>query len=133
VIVNEKTGTVVIGKDVRIQQVAVAHGNLSIQIKETQEVSQPAPFGPSGGSSAPVQMGAQGNTIVAPGGNTIVTPESDVSVMEEKTALVLIPPGNSLGDLVKALNAIGLSPRDLITILQVIKAAGALQGELVTI
>ncbi len=133
VVVNEKTGTVVIGKNVRIQQVAVAHGNLSIQIKETQAVSQPPPFGPSGGSSAPLQMDGQGNTIVAPGGNTIVTPESDVSVMEEKKALVVIPPANTLSDLVRALNAIGLSPRDLITILQVIKAAGALQGELETI
>ncbi|MBL7179793.1 MAG: flagellar basal body P-ring protein FlgI [Pseudomonadota bacterium] len=128
VIVNEKTGTVVIGENVRIQKVAVAHGNLSIQIKETQEVSQPLPFSPSGDGTAPTQT--EGGTIVAPGGSTIVTPQSDVSVEEEKNQLLLIPEGRTIGDLVNALNAIGVGPRDLITILQALKAAGALQGEL---
>ena len=128
VIVNEKTGTVVIGQNVRIQKVAVAHGNLSIQIKETQEVSQPQPFAPSGEGAAPVQVGD--GIIVAPGGSTVVSPDSDVSVAEEKSRLILIPPGNTIDELVKALNAIGVTPRDLITILQALKAAGALQGEL---
>ncbi|MBU0986442.1 MAG: flagellar basal body P-ring protein FlgI [Proteobacteria bacterium] len=128
VVVNEKTGTVVIGENVRIQRVAVAHGNLSIQIKETQEVSQPAPFAPSGGGTAPVQTG--GGTIVAPGGSTVVSPESDVNIAEEKSQLLLVPEGKTIGELVKALNAIGVTPRDLITILQALKAAGALQGEL---
>jgi len=128
VIVNEKTGTVVIGENVRIQRVAVAHGNLSIQIKETQEVSQPLPFSPSGGGGAPSQMDS--GAVVASGGNTVVAPESDVTVSEEKAQLLLVPEGRTIGELIKALNAIGVTPRDLITILQTLKAAGALQGEL---
>jgi len=128
VIVNEKTGTVVIGENVRIGKVAVAHGNLSIQIKETKEVSQPGPFSPSGGGAATTQ--SDDNTVVAPGGNTVVSPESDVTVAEEKNRLLLVPDGRTIGELVKGLNAIGVTPRDLITILQAIKAAGALQAEL---
>jgi flagellar P-ring protein precursor FlgI len=128
VIVDEKTGTVVVGENVRIQKVAVAHGNLSIHIKEKKEVSQPLPFSPSGGGAAPQQM--KGGTIVAPGGSTVVTPQSDVSVSEEANRLLLIPKGRTIGELVNALNAIGVTPRDLITILQAIKAAGALEGEL---
>lgn len=128
VIVNEKTGTVVVGKNVRIQKVAVAHGNLSIHIKEKKNVSQPQPFAPSSGGIAPRQM--KGGTVVAPGGSTVVTPESKVSVAEEGSRLLLIPKGRTIGELVNALNAIGVTPRDLITILQAIKAAGALQGDL---
>jgi flagellar P-ring protein precursor FlgI len=128
VIVNEKTGTVVVGENVRIQKVAVAHGNLSIQIKEQSNVSQPQAFAPSGGGIAPQQM--NGGTVVAPGGSTVVTPESQVSVAEENNRLLLIPKGRTIGELVNALNAIGVTPRDLITILQAIKAAGALQGDL---
>lgn len=128
VIVNEKTGTVVVGENVRIQKVAVAHGNLSIQIKETKQVSQPLPFSPSGRGAGTTQM--NGGTIVAPGGSTVITPDSDVGVAEEDNRLVLIPEGRTIGELVKALNAIGVTPRDLITILQAIKAAGALQGDL---
>lgn len=128
VIVNERTGTVVIGENVKISQVAVAHGNLSIQIKETKEVSQPLPFAPSGAGTAPAQM--EGGVIVASGGSTVVSPESDLNVSEEKTRLLLVPEGKTIGQLVRALNAIGVTPRDLITILQAMKAAGALQGEL---
>ena len=128
VIVNEKTGTVVVGENVRIQKVAVAHGNLSIQIKETKRVSQPLAFAPSGGGANATQM--KGGTIVAPGGSTVVTPESDVGITEENNRLLLIPEGRTIGELVNALNAIGVTPRDLITILQAIKAAGALQGDL---
>jgi flagellar P-ring protein precursor FlgI len=68
--------------------------------------------------------------VVAPGGSTVVVPESDVSVDEQRGALMVVAPGQSIGELVRALNAIGMTPRDLITILQVIKAAGALQAEL---
>ncbi|MGB2689212.1 MAG: flagellar basal body P-ring protein FlgI [Desulfobacterales bacterium] len=128
VIVNEKTGTVVVGENVRIQKVAVAHGNLSINIKENKNVSQPLPFAPSGGGAAPQQM--KNGTVVAPGGSTVVTSESQVAVAEENSRLLLIPKGRTIGELVNALNAIGVTPRDLITILQAIKAAGALQGEL---
>jgi len=129
VIVNEKTGTVVIGENVRILTVAVAHGNLSIQIKEEKEVSQPLPFAPPPAEgSTPIQVG--GGVVVAPGGNTVVTPESKVSVEEERQRLLLVPKGNTIGELVRALNAIGVTPRDLITILLTMKAAGSLQAEL---
>lgn len=128
VIVNEKTGTVVIGENVRLSTVAVAHGNLSIEIKETKYVSQPQPFSPRGGKSGPAQM--DDGTIVAPGGSTVVTPDTSVAVEEEKKRLVLLPKGNTIGELVRALNAVGVTPRDLITILQAIKAAGALQASL---
>ena len=130
VIVNERTGTIVIGENVRVLTVAVAHGNLSIQIKETKEVSQPLPFAPRPPreGATPTQM--EGGVVVAPGGSTVVTPETDVSVVEEKNRLLLVPKGRTIGDLVRALNAIGVTPRDLITILQAMKVAGALQGKL---
>jgi flagellar P-ring protein precursor FlgI len=129
VIVSEKTGTVVIGENVRVQTVAVAHGNLSIQIKETKNVSQPLPFAPRPPAErAPSQT--QEGVILAPGGSTVVTPESEVAVEEEGNRLLLVPKGRTIGDLVRALNAIGVTPRDLITILQAMKAAGALQAEL---
>lgn len=130
VIVNERTGTVVIGENVRISTVAVAHGNLSIQIKETQQVSQiPAFYGPEEMRSSPPVETKKGS-VVAPGGATVVTPDSDVSVGEEQNRLMLLQEGRTVGDLVRALNAIGISPRDLITVLQAVKAAGALHGEL---
>ena len=110
IVVNEKTGTVVIGEKVRISTVAVAHGNLSISIKESLNVSQPLPF--------------------SRGGETVVTPESDVEIEEPKEKLMIVEAGASIGELVRALNAIGVTPRDLISIFQSIKAAGALQAEL---
>jgi len=129
VIVNEKTGTVVIGENVRISIVAVAHGNLNIQIKESKDVSQPMPFGVSSRSVGnPVKM--ENGTVVAPGGATVVTPDTDIKVNEEKARLLLLESGRTVGELVRALNSIGVTPRDLITILQTIKAAGALQAEL---
>ncbi|MEE8398748.1 MAG: flagellar basal body P-ring protein FlgI [Desulfobacterales bacterium] len=130
VIVNEKTGTVVIGENVRISKVAVAHGNLSIQIDEKQEVSQPQPFGTARSAEGATPVRMEGGAIVAPGGATIVTPESTVQIEEEKNSLILLSGGRSVGDLVRALNAIGVTPRDLITILQTLKAAGALQAQL---
>jgi len=111
VILNERTGTIVMGNSVRISTVAVAHGNLTLTIKETPKVSQPAPFSERG--------------------RTVVVPRTSISVDEEKGGgLVVLKEGVSLGDVVKALNAIGVTPRDLIGIMQAIKAAGALQGEL---
>ena len=139
VVVNERTGTIVMGENVRISTVAVAHGNLSIQIKENYNVSQPLPFAPGAlpgasgrgvtPSGAPLTGGATG-PIVAPGGATVVTPDSDVSVKEEGKKLMVVPQGTNLGELVQSLNAIGVTPRDLISILQTIKAAGALQADL---
>jgi len=110
VILDERTGTVVMGENVRISSVAIAHGNLSVRIKETKEVSQPPPFSQ---------------------GRTVVTNNSQVNVNEEARKLILMPEGATLGEVVRALNAIGVTPRDLIVVLQAIKAAGALQADLV--
>ena len=110
VIINERTGTVVMGENVRISTIAIAHGNLSIVIKESPLVSQPLPF--------------------SEGGETVVTPDTDVSVVEGESQLVVMPSSASIGEVVNALNALGVSPRDLIAIFQAIKAAGALQAEL---
>ena len=109
IVLDERTGTVVMGEDVRISPVAIAHGNLSVHIREEKQVSQPAPFSD---------------------GQTVVSDSSAVNVSEENNKLILMPSGTSLGELVKALNAIGVSPRDLIAVFQAIKASGALQSEL---
>lgn len=131
VILNEKTGTVVMGDNVRISTVAVAHGNLSIQIKEDAKVSQPLPFAPAPPANAATTVSPSGaGTIVAPGGQTVVIPQTTVGITEEKKQLMLVPQGVTIYDVVRALNSIGVSSRDLITILQAIKAAGALQADL---
>ena len=130
VVLNEKTGTVVMGDKVRISTVAIAHGNLSIQIKETQRVSQPLPFAPTApAGSRPTQI--EGGATMAPGGQTVVTTDQSVDVMEEKRQLMVVPQGVTIQEVVNALNAVGVSPRDLIAILQTIKAAGALQADLI--
>jgi flagellar P-ring protein precursor FlgI len=117
------------GENVRISTVAVAHGNLYIQIKEKKEVSQPSPFAPAPPSgSSPVSTGD--GTVVAPGGQTVVTGDTKIDIEEETNRLVVVPRGVTIQDVVKALNAIGVTPGDLITILQTIKSAGALQADL---
>lgn len=109
VVVNERTGTIVMGENVRVSTVALAHGNLSIKVSENPIVSQPGPL-------------SQGDTAIV--SNTAVQQEeADARVIQMKQ-------GVTLGDLVRNLNKIGVTPRDLITILQSIKAAGALQAEL---
>ncbi len=129
VVIDEKTGTIVMGENVRISTVAVAHGNLYIQIKEKQDVSQPAPFAPAPpAGSTPVSTGD--GTVVAPGGQTVVTTDTTIGIEEEKDRLVVVPRGVTIQEVVKALNAIGVTPGDLITILQTIKSAGALQADL---
>jgi flagellar P-ring protein precursor FlgI len=110
VVINERTGTVVIGENVRISTVAIAHGNLSMQIQENSQVSQPLPF--------------------SRGGVTTVVPRTDVSAVEGKSPLFVVDSGVSIGDVVRALNALGVSPRDLISIFQAMKASGALQAKL---
>lgn len=110
VVVNERTGTVVIGGNVRILPVALSHGNLTVTIKTEYQVSQPPPLS---------------------GGETVVVPQKEVKVQEEKARLFPVRSGNTIEDLVKVLNSLGVSPRDLIAILQALKKAGALQGELV--
>ena len=109
VIIDERTGTVVMGENVRISTVAVAHGNLFVQITETPEVSQPAPLSP---------------------GQTTVVPRTEITIEEQEERLVLVPKGIGIGEVINALNAIGVTPRDLIAILQAIKAAGSLHAEL---
>lgn len=109
VVLNERTGTIVMGEDVRISTVAISHGNLTIQIKTEQQISQPLPFSQ---------------------GETVVVPQREVSVEEGKGQLHVVEAGVSIGEVVRALNAIGVTPRDLIAILQAMKAAGALQAEL---
>ncbi len=112
VVVNEKTGTVVIGGNVTISTVAVAHGNLTVTIRKTRKVSQPLPL-------------SQGKTIATTGTN--------VNIKEQKARVMLLPGSSTIEELVRGLNSMGVSPRDLISILQAIKAAGALQAELVII
>jgi flagellar P-ring protein FlgI len=109
IVVDEKTGTVVMGENVKISTVAVSHGNISIQVKEDQKVSQPMPFS---------------------GGETVVSPDTKIRVEEEKGRFVVMESGVTIKDLVNGLNAIGVSTRDVIVILQTIKAAGALHAEL---
>ncbi len=109
VIVDERTGTIVMGADVRISTVAVAHGNLTITISNQVEISQPNPLSM---------------------GQTVTAQTTQVNVAEEKSKLMIVPEGVTISDLVKALNAIGVTPRDLISILQAIKAAGALHADL---
>lgn len=112
IVVNEKTGTVIIGENVRIGTVALAHGNLTITVSETKNISQP-------------------NALAQ--GDTVVTKEKNTTLEEEKANVMLMPKGTTIQQLVTALNAIGVSPRDMISIFQSIKAAGALQAELVVI
>ncbi len=110
VIVNERTGTVIMGSEVRIAPVAIAHGSLQIQVKTDLGVSQPAPFS---------------------NGETVVVPDSTVAVQEgEKERLAVLQPGVSLGQLVGGLNALGVTPQDLIAVLEAIKSAGALDADL---
>lgn len=113
VVVNARTGTVVIGGDVRILPAAVAHGNLTVTVGENWQVSQPAPF--------------------ARRGDTAVTPSSDVSAREDKARMAMFAPGARLSDIVDAVNALGAAPGDLVAILEALKQAGALRAELVVI
>lgn len=114
IVVDEATGTIVIGENVRISTVAVAQGNLIVKVEETPQVSQPNPFAPEGAE-------------------TLVVPRSDVTVSEQSgNKVAVLQEGATLKDLVGGLNALGVGPRDLITILQTIKAAGALQADIET-
>jgi flagellar P-ring protein precursor FlgI len=110
VIIDEVAGVVVMGEHVRLSTVAIAQGNLTISVQETPQVSQPAPFSQ---------------------GQTAIVPRSNVSVDEEKgKKLLVVQSGASLATLVAGLNALGVTPRDMISILQAIKAAGALQADI---
>jgi flagellar P-ring protein precursor FlgI len=111
VVVNERTGTIVMGGNVKIGNVSVAHGNLSVRVAEGAAVSQPNAFS---------------------GGSTVVTPQSDVTAHEDEQAqLVELPATSTVQDLTTAMNAVGVGPRDLIAVLQAMDEAGALHGALV--
>jgi flagellar P-ring protein precursor FlgI len=112
VVINERTGTVIIGKKVRIAPVAVAHAGLHITVKEDQRVSQPAPFGR---------------------GQTVVIPDTKIGIIEpEKRQLMELPgTGVDLSEVVLALNALGVTPRDLLAVFEALRQSGALQAELV--
>ena len=109
IVINERTGTVVLGGDVTVSACAIAHGNLTIQISNSTEVSQPAPLS---------------------GGTTKVIPKTSISVDEGAQHLVNVPESPTIDKVVKALNALGVTPRDLIAILQSMKEAGALHADL---
>jgi flagellar P-ring protein precursor FlgI len=111
VIINERTGTVVIGENVRINPVALAHGGLTITIKTEYEVFQPPPFAP-------------------PTAETVIVPKIEIKAEEKKAPLMEVK-GATIGELVRALNVLGVTPKDLVAILQAIKAAGSLKAELV--
>lgn len=112
VVINERTGTIVTGANVTIAPVAIAHGNITINIKSTPIISQPQPFSK---------------------GETVVTPEYQVSVDNEKARVITLEEAVSLADVAKALNQIGAAPRDIIAIFEALKQAGALRAELVII
>jgi len=109
VVVNERTGTIVMGSEVRISPVAILHGNLTIEVSTAFDVSQPKPFSQ---------------------GTTEVVPRVDVGVKEEKARNVVLTNGASVEELIRALSAVGTTPRDIIAILQNLKSAGALEAEL---
>ncbi|NUQ00867.1 MAG: flagellar basal body P-ring protein FlgI [Armatimonadetes bacterium] len=112
VVINERTGTVVVGGNVRLLPVAIAHGGLRIEISSTPLISQPGPF------------------TTSPGAETVVVPDTGVTVAEEERQLTVLDAGDSVQDLVRVLNALQVTPRDLIAIMQALKENGALLAEL---
>ncbi|MGZ8187782.1 MAG: flagellar basal body P-ring protein FlgI, partial [Methylosarcina sp.] len=112
IIVNSRTGTVVINSKVRVQPAAVSHGSLTVTIDENPQVSQPYEFSQ---------------------GRTVVTPQSDVQVNEEKQHMFVFNSGVSLDEIVQAVNNVGAAPSDLVAILEALKSAGALRAELIVI
>jgi flagellar P-ring protein precursor FlgI len=109
VVVDERTGTIVMGEEVKIDKVAVAHGNISVNVSENPEVSQPFAFA---------------------AGQTTTVDRTNLNVSEDEARLVVLPRQVTLASLVSALNSVGATPSDLIAVLQAIKAAGALHAEL---
>jgi flagellar P-ring protein FlgI len=112
IVVNSRTGTVVIGSDVRVTAAAVAHGAIQVTIGEQALVSQPAPFSK---------------------GQTAIVPSSSVQISEDGAHMFKFGPGVSLDTIVRAVNQVGATPSDLISILQALKQAGALHADLVVI
>jgi flagellar P-ring protein precursor FlgI len=109
VIINARTGSIVLNQTVTLGPCAVAHGNLSVTINSTPVISQPAPLSQ---------------------GETVVTEKADIQINQQPGSLIQMPAGSRLTDVVKALNTLGATPQDLVAILQAMKAAGALQADL---
>lgn len=112
VVVNSRSGTVVIGQHVRVSPAAVTHGNLSVTISASPEVSQPEPFSR---------------------GETVIMPNYDIEITEDHSRMFVFDPGVSLDEIVRAVNQVGAAPGDLVAILEALKQAGALRAELVVI
>ena len=112
IVINSRTGTIVIGNHVRVREAAVAHGNLVVTVSEKNQVSQP-------------------NALA--GGDTVVTPQSNINIQQQEARMFLFPRGVTLEQLVRAVNAVGVAPGDLMAILEALKQSGALQAELVVI
>ena len=112
VIINSRTGTIVIGKNVQVSPAAITHGSMTVTISENMQVEQPAPFGE---------------------GETIVLPRTDIRVEEEQNRMFVFDPGISLEELVRAVNQVGAAPGDLMAILEALRQAGAIQADLVVI
>ena len=112
VIINSRTGTIVIGEHVRVSPAAITHGSLSVTISESFGVSQPGPFSD---------------------GDTVVVPQTNINVTEEDSRMFLFDAGTTLSDIVQAINAVGAAPGDLAAILEALKQSGALRADLIVI
>ena len=112
VIINSRTGTIVVGQHVRVSPVAITHGSLTVTVREDVNVSQPGAFGE---------------------GDSVVVPDSDVEITEKSGPMFRFGPGPSLNDIVKAVNDVGVAPGDLMAILEALKQAGALKAEIMVI
>lgn len=112
IVINSRTGTIIIGKNVRVSPAAITHGSLTVTIAARPIVSQPSPLSE---------------------GQTVVVPTSEISVSEEKSPMFLFDPGVSLDDIVRAVNEVGATPSDLVAIMEALKEAGALKASLVII
>jgi flagellar P-ring protein FlgI len=112
IIVNSRTGTVVIGNNVQVSPAAVSHGSMIVTISENQQVNQPGPLA---------------------GGDTAITQNTNIEVVQKDTRMFKFDPGVELDDIVNAINRVGAAPGDLVAILEALKEAGALHGELIVI
>ncbi|MCW8328165.1 flagellar basal body P-ring protein FlgI [Photobacterium sp. SDRW27] len=112
IIVNSRTGTIVVGKNVKLKPAAITHGGMTVSIKENYSASQPNAFS---------------------GGETVLVPNSDIQVTEEDSRMFKFEPGITLDELVRAVNQVGAAPSDLMAILQALKQAGAIEGQLIII
>jgi flagellar P-ring protein precursor FlgI len=145
VVIDEQNGIIVMGENVRISTVAVAQGNLTVKVTETPQVSQPNAFAPPGQATTFAPLAGQSNNPALPGptgngaaqfapgggGATVVVPRTNIQIDEQADhRMAVVNGGVSLQELVNNLNALGVGPRDMISILQAIKAAGALQADI---